>query len=76
MSIVGEHVTVVASTDPTKVGRAGKVLTESAKTFVIGFRDGKIRVEKKGAAFLVSGSGRMVNGDDVIGRPEERLGAK
>ncbi len=76
MSLIGMEVTVASSTDPTKVGRKGVVLTETSKTLSLGSGGRAIRVEKRGGAFVVSGSEEVILGDDISGRPEERLGGR
>ena len=72
--MVDKRVSVASSTDPTKVGRSGTVLLETAKTLLIGTRSGRVRVEKKGAAFILRDSGKVVVGDDITGRPEDYIG--
>ncbi len=75
MSMIGERVKVLASSDPGKVGRSGRVLMETAKTLVIDSSGHAVRVEKHGSAFLM-GSGKVVTGPDIAGRPEDRLGRR
>ncbi|MDG7008137.1 MAG: ribonuclease P protein subunit [Nitrososphaerota archaeon] len=74
MNVVGELVTVLSSSDRTKVGRTGLVLLDTAKTLVIESAGRSIRVEKSGAAFLLRGSGKVLTGSDIYGRLEDRLG--
>ena len=76
MSLIGESVTIAGSTDPTKLGRTGLVVMETAKTLLIETGGRVARVEKHGAAFTVSGSGEVVLGDDISGKPEDRVGGR
>ena len=80
-SIVGNFVTIVGSTDPTKLGRRGEVVLETCKTLVLdspnkGRRRGPIRVEKNGTVLEVEGSKTIIDGRDTIGRLEDRLGSR
>ena len=74
MNVVGELVTVLSSSDGTKVGRTGLVLLDTAKTLVIESAGRYIRVEKSGAAFLLQKSGKVLTGSDIYGRLEDRVG--
>jgi RNase P/RNase MRP subunit p29 len=74
MNVMGKQLTVITSSDPTKTGVSGLVVMETAKTVVMDAGDLRLRVEKQGAAFLLPGSKEVVLGDDLLGRPEERLG--
>ena len=74
MNVMGRQVTVITSTDPTKTGVSGLVVMETAKTIVMSTGDARLRVEKQGTAFLLPGSKNVVLGDELLGRPEERLG--
>jgi RNase P/RNase MRP subunit p29 len=74
MNVIGQVLKIISSTDPTKVGRKGKVLLESAATLVIDSGGKTIRVEKLGLAFQLLDSGRVLTGEDVAGRLQDRLG--
>ena len=74
MNVMAKQLTVVTSLDPTKTGVSGLVVMETAKTVVMDAGDLRLRVEKQGAAFLLPGTKEVVLGDDLLGRPEERLG--
>ncbi len=76
MSVIGEEVEVVRSTDPSKVGRKGTVVLETAKTLLLVSGGRKVRVEKSGILLRVSGSGKGVSGEELSGRLEDRLGAR
>ena len=72
MNVIGERLTVVESTDPSKVGIAGVVLLDTAKTLVVESKGRILRVEKAGCAFLMGRSERIVSGSDISGRLEDR----
>ena len=74
MNVIGERVTVLTSTDPTKSGRSGRVLLDTANTLLLDEGGRTLRVEKAGAAFLISGSGKIITGSDVAGRLQDRIG--
>ncbi len=74
MNVIGERITVLSSSDGTKVGRTGRVLLDTAKTLVIESAGRTVRVEKSGAAFLLLDSGKVLTGSEVLGRVEDRLG--
>ena len=76
MNVIGERAKVLSSSDPTKVGRTGRVLLDTAKTLVMETSGRTIRVEKSGAAFLLVDSGRVLTGSDISGRLEDRLGRR
>jgi RNase P/RNase MRP subunit p29 len=74
MNLIGKRMTVVKSHDPTKEGRSGRVVLETAKTLLLDTGGRTLRVEKSGAAFMLLDSGRVVTGSDVSGRLQDRLG--
>jgi RNase P/RNase MRP subunit p29 len=73
MNVIGEQLRVVGSSDPTKVGKAGKVLMETANTLLVDSNGKAVRLEKEGSTFLLA-SGEVVNGADLAGRMQDRLG--
>ena len=76
MNVIGERLSVVKSTDPSKVGIEGTVLLDTAKTLVIGSGGRTLRVEKAGSVFQVCSSGRVVLDSDISGRLEDRGGGR
>ncbi|HYA55960.1 MAG TPA: ribonuclease P protein subunit [Nitrososphaerales archaeon] len=74
MNVIGEKLTVLTSSDPTKSGRSGRVLLETANTLLIDEGGRTLRVEKAGAAFLMIDSGKVVTGPDIAGRLQDRVG--
>ncbi len=76
MNIVGELVTLVDAADPGNRGRKGRIVLETAKTLRLDAGDRTFTVEKKGTVMLVSRTKKLVSGEDVAGRLEDRLRAK
>ena len=76
MSVVGEDVTVMTSTDPTKVGLKGTVVLETARTLLLVAGKRKLTVEKHGVTLKVDGERGLVTGGDIAGRLEDRLGGR
>ena len=76
MNVIGEMVNVLASKDPTKVGRSGRVLLDTANTLLLDEGGRVLRVEKVGSAFMIMGSGKIVTGSDIAGRLQDRIGRR
>ena len=76
MNVIGQTVTVLTSTDPTKTGRTGRVLLDTANTLVLDSEGRNIRVEKAGAAFMILGTNVVITGPDIAGRLQDRLGRR
>jgi RNase P/RNase MRP subunit p29 len=72
MNVIGERLTVLSSTDPSKVGRTGIVLLDTAKTLVLDSNGIALRVEKTGNVFRVPGSNKVITGAEITGRLEDR----
>jgi RNase P/RNase MRP subunit p29 len=73
--IIGEDVRVAAARDAVLLGLRGRVVLESMHTLTIR-TDGKrkITLPKAGCALQLS-SGKIVIGDDLEGRLEDRIAA-
>ncbi len=76
MSVVGERATIVKSTDKTLEGRSGEIVLETANMLRFRSGDAQFGVQKKGTALLLKGNGELVDGSDISGRLEDRLGAR
>lgn len=76
MNVIGERLTVLTSPDPTKTGRTGRVVLETANTIVIDSGGRSLRVEKAGTAFLLLDSRKVLTGSDIAGRLEDRWGRR
>jgi len=75
MNVIGERLTILRSSDPSKEGRSGTVLMDTAKMLVFNSEGRTLRVEKRGNVFQFSGTGRLVLESDISGRLEDRWGA-
>jgi ribonuclease P protein subunit POP4 len=75
--IIGLKVRILQYTDPQLVGVEGLVVDETLKTIIIERSNGRrIRVFKANGVFeftLPSGELVVIKGDDLIGRPWDRL---
>jgi RNase P/RNase MRP subunit p29 len=76
VSVIGERMTVLTSSDPTKAGMKGQVVLETAQTLLLDTGSKVVRVEKSGSAFLLSGSKKVVTGSDIEGRLQDRWGRR
>jgi len=76
MNVVGQLLTVLTSRDPTKTGRSGRVLLDTANTLLLDEGGRAIQVEKAGAAFMIMGSRKVVTGSDIAGRLQDRIGKR
>jgi len=76
VNVIGEKLKVLTSSDPTKSGRSGKVLLDTANTLLLEEEGRTFRVEKAGAAFQIVGSGKVVTGSDIAGRLQDRVGRR
>jgi RNase P/RNase MRP subunit p29 len=76
VNVIGEKLKVLTSSDPTKSGRSGEVLLDTANTLLLEEGGRTLRVEKAGAAFLIMGSGKIVTGSDIAGRLQDRVGRR
>jgi len=76
VNVIGEKVTVLTSSDPTKSGRSGMVLLDTANTLLLDEEGRPFRVEKAGTAFLIIGSGKVVTGSEIAGRLQDRVGRR
>jgi len=76
VNVIGERITVLTSSDPTKSGRSGKVLLDSANTLLLDEGGRTFRVEKAAAAFLIMGTGVVITGSDIAGRLQDRVGRR
>ncbi|MDG7010576.1 MAG: ribonuclease P protein subunit [Nitrososphaerota archaeon] len=76
MSVIGERIKVLGATDPTMIGRTGKVVLETANTLTLEGLGRNVRIAKSGISFMLLGSGRIVAGSDIAGRLQDRLGRR
>jgi len=76
MNVIGERLTILRSTDPSKEGRKGIVLLDTARTLVLDSNGRTLRVEKAGNVFQVCGTRRIVLDSEISGRLEDRWGLR
>ena len=76
MNVIGQVLTVLTSSDPTKTGRSGRVQLDTANTLLLDEGGRTIQVEKAGAAFMIMASRKVVTGSDIAGRLQDRIGRK
>ena len=76
MNVIGERVRVLASTDPTMAGMTGVVVLETANTIVVDRGGAHTQIQKSGSTFLLTGSGKIVAGIEIVGRLQDRLGRR
>ncbi|MDE1857764.1 MAG: ribonuclease P protein subunit [Thaumarchaeota archaeon] len=76
MNVIGEKIKVLTATDPTLVGRTGRIVLETANTLTLDALGKNLRVGKAGISFMLVGSGRIVTGTDIAGRLQDRLGRR
>jgi RNase P/RNase MRP subunit p29 len=76
MNVIGERLTIIGSMDPSKKGRTGIVLLDTARTLVLDSNGRTFRVEKEGNIFQVSNSKKVIAGTDISGRLEDRWGLR
>ena len=72
MNIIGQSMTVIDSTDPTKKGKEGIVVLETAKMLHLESGGRILMVEKKGSIFRLSGTEELVDGVQLAGRLQDR----
>jgi RNase P/RNase MRP subunit p29 len=76
VNIIGERLTVLTCCDPTKAGKNGQVVLETAQTLLLDTGTKVLRVEKSGSAFLLTRSKKVVKGSDIEGRLQDRWGRR
>ncbi len=76
MNVVGERMTVLSSQDPTKTGRTGRIVLETANTLIVDTGGRTFRIAKSGSAFVLLDSGKVVAGPDLAGRLQDRMGKR
>ncbi|MDG6898262.1 MAG: ribonuclease P protein subunit [Nitrososphaerota archaeon] len=73
MSLVGEKIRVMKAADPTFAGRRGTVELETANTLLIGSEGKRVTLAKAGSVVVLEGSGKVLSGEEMAGRLEDRL---
>ena len=70
---IGQRLTVVGSTDPTLVGRSGKVIDETQKTVTIIENGQKCLLGKASIEFTLNDGTTVLSGASLRQRPEDRM---
>ena len=70
---IGLTLEVTDSKNSSLIGKKGKILDETKESFIIR-TDKEIRVLKRGSIFKINN--KLINGDEISKRPEDRLKIK
>lgn len=70
---IGEKIKVVKARNKTLEGLEGEIYWETKNTFEIKTKKGIKKVPKEGTVFLFQTRKLKVDGNIILGRPEERL---
>lgn len=76
MNVIGKLLTVMAASDPTLVGKHGLVVLETANTLLLDSAGATVRVPKADATFRLLGASRDLQGSELAGRLQDRLGRR
>ncbi|MFA5764326.1 MAG: ribonuclease P protein subunit [archaeon] len=68
--MIGLNVKVIESSDPKKTNMTGKIIDETKNTFIL---DNKKIIPKKECVFEFTEIKAVVNGKDIIKKPEDRI---
>lgn len=71
--LIGLAVVVRRATDPSLVGLQGRVVDETRNTLLVDTARGEKRIPKKGAEFMFGPEESLIQGDDLLFRPEDRI---
>jgi ribonuclease P protein subunit POP4 len=76
--LIGLECKVVAASNPSQIGLSGRVIDETMKTLVISTHKKRSRIPKMGTKFRfkLNETTVEVNGDALIGKPEDRIKRK
>jgi len=70
--LLGEDVRVAAAKNPLVVGFKGRVTIETMHTITLASAQRRVTLPKVGTVLELA-SGKVVIGDDLEGRPEDRI---
>ena len=77
--LIGLEASVIESKNKCQLGLTGRIIDETMKTILIETQAGRKRVFKREVKLLVKlpdGSLVLVDGKELVGRPEDRLKKK
>ena len=67
---IGKKLKIVRSSCKDAPGVQGKIVDETTNTFVVDYLSARKRIPKANSIFEINGV--EVNGDELVGRPEDR----
>jgi len=73
MPVIGKEVAIVQCSNATMVGLRGTVALESMHMITVVSGSRKLEIAKKGTVLKLQDSGKVVIGDEMAGRVEDRL---
>lgn len=76
MNVIGRLLTVMRAPDPTHMGRSGMVVLETANTLLLDSAGAIVRIPKAGATFRLLGASTDLQGSELEGRLQDRLGRR
>ena len=71
---IGKELEVIESKNLSLKGKKGKILDETKESFTIREDNKEVMILKKGSTFKINNN--LINGDDILKRPEDRLKIK
>ncbi|MBU0460161.1 MAG: ribonuclease P protein subunit [Nanoarchaeota archaeon] len=71
--LIGKEIEVVKASNKSNLGMKGKVVDETKFTLKIKIEGETKTLLKKNIIFKVEPTGQLVEGKDIVKRPEERL---
>ena len=73
--LIGRHVKIKDSKDPSWIGKSGLIIDETKNTFLIEIKNEKKMIAKKTATFEFDSDGKKItiDGSKIEYRPENRI---
>ena len=71
--LIGEEIEVVSSKNKSNLGIKGKVIDETKETITVSQNNKEVVLMKKIITFKLMKSGKIISGEVIAKRPEERL---
>lgn len=73
IDLIGQKIAVLQCSDPGLIGKKGTFAIESMKTITIVSGSSKLMLPKVGTVLQLQDGGRIIVGDELVGRLEDRL---
>lgn len=73
IDLIGQRIAVLQCSDPGIIGKKGTFAIESMKTITIVSGSSKLMLPKVGTVLQLQEGGRIIVGDELVGRLEDRL---